>query len=300
MPPLNNHIDDELSESLNAVDELISSLLSQFSDDSSRAALNQMTSGGKRTRAYLALTCARRLELDYDWAISIAAASELLHNASLVHDDIQDCTTIRRGKLATWKKYGTDIAICSGDLMISAAFAAVARINSPHSVLTIGHVHATIAEVISGQSSDLSARGKLDISLEQYIEIVSKKTAPLLSLPIELAFICAGKKQFINIVRRCVMAYALAYQIHDDINDVDIDSSEGSLNIVNVLASKEPVALAERKAMNLAKYALKQSNNLANKIPNGCGDILKSLSRKDAFLKTSRKVKLMELSQINV
>ena len=65
--------------------------------------------------------------------LCLAASAELLHNASLVHDDLQDQDGMRRGAPAVWKKYGSNVAICTGDLMLSAAYAALSVILVPRS-----------------------------------------------------------------------------------------------------------------------------------------------------------------------
>ena len=80
-----------------------------------------LSSGGQRTRASLSLACSKALGLSVADATALAATVECLHNASLVQDDLQDGSSLRRSKVPVWKRYGTDTALCLTDLLISAA-----------------------------------------------------------------------------------------------------------------------------------------------------------------------------------
>ena len=161
--------------------------------------------------------------------------------------------------------------------MISAAFAAAATTNTPNTCQVIRHIHSSVSETISGQSADLSKRMNKPISEDEYLQIVARKTAPLLSLPVELAFIHAGKSEFLALLKPCITAYSIAYQIFDDISDTEIDHIEGNLNIVNMLSRELSYYLAVQKATRLAEESLNKFNLLADKIPFGCGEILKQL-----------------------
>jgi len=294
MPPLVTGYSRNYSHSLHHVDEKIHSLLSLYSSEAAKGAVYQMSSGGKRIRAYLSLSCSQLLGLDYEYAVTCAAISELLHNASLVHDDIQDRSDTRRDLLSIWKKYGSDIAICSGDLLISAAFAAVAMAPSRHSFQIIKHLHSCISETICGQSADLSTRYNKRVTQGDYLEIVSQKTAPLLSLPIELAFIYAGESKFLSSIRSCIAAYSIAYQVYDDIKDADIDGNEGNLNIVNIYSRELSSVSALEQAARLAEESLVKFNILTEHIPFGCGNILKQLPGNTESTKFSSVVKISE------
>ena len=87
-------------------------------------------------------------------ATAIATACELLHNASLIHDDLQDQDAERRGQPAVWAKFGPDVAICAGDLLLSAAYAALAALGETAAPV-IAHMHTRVAITIQGQSEDL-------------------------------------------------------------------------------------------------------------------------------------------------
>ena len=146
---------------ISEVDSLMAVLLSGHSGSACTAALEHLSSPGKQVRARLALHSARSLGLDLRSAVAIAAASELIHNASLVHDDIQYGSDLRRGISTLWARHGRDVAICAGDLMISAAYAALAQVGGPHVPQAVARMHARISQVIHGQVSDLVDQGEV-------------------------------------------------------------------------------------------------------------------------------------------
>ena len=104
-----------------AIDQLLLPNLSLVAD----AARYHFSAGGSRIRAQLGLAAAAALNLSPQASLACALAPELLHNASLVHDDLQDEDTMRRTRPAVWSRFGKDIAISTGDLLISAAYVAL-------------------------------------------------------------------------------------------------------------------------------------------------------------------------------
>ena len=231
-----------------------------------QAARHHLSSGGSRVRANLALKAANALKLDNATTLAISSACELLHNASLVHDDLQDGDTVRRGREAVWKRYGTNTAICLGDLMVSAAYAAIAKATGYHLPKMIDHMHRRVSNVISGQQSDLEHDCK---ELSNYNQIAKSKSGPLLGLPVELCLIAANHSEMTNIAVAASDAIAIAYQITDDISDVDRDSEAGSLNFLNLLQGdlKSQTKTARLYASEHASLGIK----LAKKLPERSG-----------------------------
>src|SRR5690349_12844089 len=93
--------------------------------------LSHLETGGKRLRARLALAATAALGADSRGAIGWAAACEMLHNATLIHDDLQDGDRVRRGKPTAWVRYGQNQAINGGDLMLILPFAAIGEVRAP-------------------------------------------------------------------------------------------------------------------------------------------------------------------------
>lgn len=232
------------------------------------AALHHLDAGGSRVRASLALDAGAALGLDDGTRLSIAAACELLHNASLIHDDLQDQDPVRRGREAVWARFGADVAVCAGDLMLSAAYAALAGAG-PRAGALIAHAHARVATVIAGQCADLDP-GPARADAQAYERIAAAKSGPLLSLPLELALMASGREDRIEAAARAAEGFAIAYQISDDLNDAEQDAASGELNIVAVLAAggeQAPSAAAAARAHALFEAARRE----AGALPRGAG-----------------------------
>ena len=156
-----------------------------------------LASGGSRTRAKLCIDAGTALQLPTSSIIALAGAVELLHNASLVHDDLQDQESTRRNREAIWKKYGKAHAICAGDAMISAAFASLAHVGSAPSLSALLiHMHEAVATTVRGQSQDIDAHNK--ITEQEYEDIAAMKSGPLIRLTLELPLLMAGCNQYIS------------------------------------------------------------------------------------------------------
>jgi geranylgeranyl diphosphate synthase type I len=258
-------------------------LLPGHSGSACAAALEHLSSPGKQVRARLALHSARSLGLDLRSAIAIAAASELIHNASLVHDDIQDGSDLRRGNLTIWARHGRDIAICAGDLMISAAYAALAQVGGPHVSRALARMHKRISQVIYGQVSDLASRDAASTTFFQYRTIAIAKSAPLLGLPLELSLIHAGRLDCLVQAERAADAFALAYQMADDVEDVESDMANGSLNAVVVFAREMPIERARLLVRRLVNRTFRQASRLAGSLPSDSGALMASMADQRAW-----------------
>jgi geranylgeranyl pyrophosphate synthase len=266
-----------------AVTGLMNELLSEHTGRAAVAAREHVASGGSKLRAKLALHSARTLGLDLRIAIGIAAASELIHNASLVHDDIQDHSELRRGDSALWVRHGTDIAICSGDLLISAAYAALVTTGGAFLPAAIARMHKRVAEVIAGQCADLAAKNEATITLFGYKQIAAAKSAPLLGLPIELSLILAGRGDCIALAEQAANEFAVAYQMADDIEDAAVDIANGEVNIVGILSRELPFDAAVSLACSLAAKTFRLASDLASNLPSESGALMASIAANHAL-----------------
>lgn len=268
---------------ISEVDSLMAVLLSGHSGAACAAALEHLSSPGKQVRARLALHSARSLGLDLRSAVAIAAASELIHNASLVHDDIQDGSDQRRGISTLWARHGRDVAICAGDLMISAAYAALAQVGGPHVSQAVARMHNRISQVIHGQVSDLAARDSGATTFFQYRTIAVDKSAPLLGLPVELSLILAGRHDCLVQAERAADAFALAYQMADDVEDVESDMASGSLNAVAIFAREMPIERARLLVRRLVHRTFRQASRLAGSLPSDSGALMAGMADQRAW-----------------
>jgi geranylgeranyl pyrophosphate synthase len=240
-----------------------------------KAAQYHLEAGGQRVRAKLALHACRCLGIKTEDAVRIAAAVELLHNASLVHDDLQDDEKLRRGLPTVWAAYGKDVAICTGDILLSAAYGALAEVSDPKLIpLLLRRVHERTAMVIQGQCSELSAKDCAITSLSQYESIVIGKSGALLSLPIELAFIAAGRENWTKRIQEAAHTFGVGYQMVDDLEDVKIDTEKHNMNIVLVLKTSGDGQHAQKLAIKFAQNYLDRAIRLAESLPDDSGSLL--------------------------
>jgi geranylgeranyl pyrophosphate synthase len=242
------------------------------------AAKYHLSTPGHQVRARLCLSACLELKINHDDMLIISATSELLHNASLIHDDIQDKDEVRRGLETVWKKFGENIAICAGDLLLSTAYGLLANISETKLLpKLIKIINERTASVIKGQCDDIAYKHKTIDSVETYCKIAKAKSGALLGLPIELALILAEKDEYLNLAKNAAGAFAVGYQVADDLNDIEKDASENglpkSLNIVFVLSdagSKNPI----QDAIKLAEQSLSEAVRLAEKLPNALGTLM--------------------------
>lgn len=232
-----------------------------------QAARHHLGSGGGRVRANLALQSANALNLSFDTSRAISTACELLHNASLVHDDLQDGDTVRRSKPAVWTKFGSNTAICLGDLMVSAAYAAIASARVHNLPEMIAHMHQRVSDVISGQHADLESDCA---TIAKYNDVARMKSGPLLGLPVELCLIAADRSSHVSEAMAASDAIAIAYQTTDDIDDAESDIEAGAINFLAMVqgdmrsrtqAARLHASEYARKAISIAKTLPSESGN---------------------------------------
>lgn len=145
---------------------------------------------GKRIRPLLCLWSCEAVGGDWHDALSAAAALELIHNFSLIHDDIQDDSEARRGRPTVWKVWGLAQGINAGDAMFVLAQQALDTIPADLSLERYAGIHRTfnsaILKLTQGQYLDLAYERADQVTLAQYFEMVSGKTAALLSAACEI------------------------------------------------------------------------------------------------------------------
>jgi geranylgeranyl diphosphate synthase type I len=145
---------------------------------------------GKWIRARLALATGGLLNLSYQTVIKWAVVCELIHSASLLHDDICDEDTMRRGKTSVWKKFGVPAAICSGDYLIAESFRKLTEIEEGwHQNILLKLLSNSVKAIVFGQSLDVGYE-HLDITQNQYKNLAVEKTSPLISMPMMGMFLC--------------------------------------------------------------------------------------------------------------
>lgn len=218
---------------LSQLDTLYKAELPQDNSSLTVAAKYHFKNPGKSFRAQLAMSSGIALQINHLDNLNWAAACELLHNASLIHDDISDASTHRRGQKSINHFFGSDMALCLGDWMVAKAFELAARNTQVGGQLTALLAQA-MQETCNGQISDISQRQCAD--LEEWQRIAKGKTAPLLVAPIKGAAMAAGliepqnNNHWITQLDQLVGLCGLAYQGYNDIDDI-IPSSHRSSDL---------------------------------------------------------------------
>ena len=221
---------DEAEASLNLVKkEFAISFKVQDSHLSAWLAWHE-TVQGKWLRARLALSAGEQLGFSKQTSVIWAVVCELIHSASLLHDDVCDQDMLRRGKAAVWKEFGISAAICTGDFLIAEAFRKITEIEQGwHQTILLKLLSCTVKEIIFGQSQDLTYKPLAvynDADLERddwqrYSAIAIQKTAPLISLPIMGLLHCAELGPTVNNSLLNISQHlGLAYQLLNDLENI--------------------------------------------------------------------------------
>jgi len=176
---------------------------------------------GKRLRPLLLLSVALAEKGSLEAALDAAVAVELLHNYSLVHDDIEDGDELRHGRPTLWSRFGIAQGINAGDAMCSLSYLALLR-----NVPCAGTLTATMARVLheahlamcEGQSLDIGFESSDFVTMDQYRTMIAGKTAALFGAACELGALSAGtSRERATAYAELGCAYGMAFQIRDDV-----------------------------------------------------------------------------------
>lgn len=188
-----------------------------------------LATGGKRLRVRLALGACTALGVDMEAAIPWAAACELLHNASLIHDDLQDGDTVRRGHPTTWARHGMPQAVNAGDLLLMLPFAAVDEAGIPALCRwPLGRALARFAETtVRGQAAELDLLRSQRLDPESYFAAVEGKTSALFALPVFGALLLAGRESDAARLAAPFAELGTLFQLQDDVIDLYGEKGRG-------------------------------------------------------------------------
>ncbi len=197
------------------------------------ASLHYIRSGGKRLRPYIVVRCSELLNGSIHKALPIAGAVEMIHNFTLVHDDIMDNDELRHGVPTVHREYGLAYGVLAGDLLLIEAFNTVVKHGksvglSPESVSRIMGVLADACKELSeGQALDMELAARKDLPSEaEYLNMINKKTASLFySSCIAGALTITTDGYILDRIGRFGRGIGMAFQLIDDLIGVMGDSS---------------------------------------------------------------------------
>jgi octaprenyl-diphosphate synthase len=174
-------------------------------------------SGGKRLRPMLTLAAAKLGGYTGDKHINLAAAVEFIHTATLLHDDVVDASTLRRGKVAANLVWGNKATVLVGDFLFSRAFEMMVDTGSLRVLDILSSASAVIAE---GEVMQLKSESNLGTTEEHYLKVVNAKTAALFAAAAESgATLCDKGPNFISALRAYGENLGIAFQLVDDALD---------------------------------------------------------------------------------
>jgi geranylgeranyl pyrophosphate synthase len=220
-------------------------------------ALEALTSGGKRLRPLLLALSANLGEPEREDLLRAAIAVEVLHTATLVHDDIVDGAESRRGAPTTIARYGRETAVTTGDYLFAETFSELARIGDPRLIRAFAEASAGLA---AGELEQYRADGA-NVDVEAYLEHVSKKTAGLFKAACVAGGTLGGLSlRQIDVLATYGQALGIAFQMSDDIMDlvgkpglmgkgIGTDLIEGTVTLPVIFALREGDAATIRRVL---------------------------------------------------
>lgn len=249
----------QLQSTASIVDEFIISVLDGKPKDLYLASSHYIKSGGKRLRPFLVIKSCELLGGNMEKALPVAAAIEMIHNFTLVHDDIMDNDEVRHDVPTVHKYYGLPLAILAGDILFMKAFQSItvfgAKAGLPDDVIVqlIARLTKSCVDVSEGQALDVDMASSSKFSSgPQYINMIGKKTAALFETSCELGALCAQtNKGDADNMARFGRNLGIAFQLVDDLIGVAGDPKITKKPVGNDIREGKktlPILLAIKKA----------------------------------------------------
>ncbi len=218
-----------LSNEMSIMDELIDQRLQGRDKLVKDITYHIIKSGGKRLRPCLLILIAKLFSYNGDRHINLAAAVEFIHTATLLHDDVVDHSDLRRGKLTANYFWDNKSSILVGDFLFSQAFMLMAEDKDVEILKILSQASSIIAE---GEVKQLSSIANLNLNIDNYIKIISAKTAELFAASCMVGAVIAGAdKMSQNEMYKLGLNLGIAFQIIDDILDYSTENKQLGKNI---------------------------------------------------------------------
>jgi geranylgeranyl diphosphate synthase, type II len=218
-----------------------------------------MSMGGKRMRPLLCLLAYSLYRDNYEKALPAAAAVEVFHNFTLLHDDIMDQAPLRRGKPTVHERWSTPVAILSGDVMMVKAYDLLLDLDHRHPVPLIRKFNVTAAEVCEGQQIDMNFEQRATVSVEEYLDMIKLKTAVLLGYSVwSGAFLAGASHRDCDTLYDLGVAMGIGFQLTDDLLDVFADQAKFGKQVGGDIISNKKTYLLIR-ALEDASEAQKKN-----------------------------------------
>ena len=197
-----------------------------------------VSSGGKRLRPVLLLLVAKALGYGKDEHITLAAVIEFIHTATLLHDDVVDESSMRRGQDTVNELWGNSASVLVGDYLYSRSFELMVSVNNMRIMEILSRTTTAIAE---GEVLQLLNCNNPATNEQKYLQVISRKTAILFSAAAQLAAVLVGAPEDIEIsLKEYGLRLGIAFQLVDDALDYKADPEDLGKNIGDDLAEGKP------------------------------------------------------------
>jgi heptaprenyl diphosphate synthase len=207
----------QIIEEMNLIEETLLRSIRSKQPLVTKATQDLLKSGGKRLRPLLMVLSAMQGEYDRKKIIPLAAAIEILHMATLIHDDIIDDAHLRRGSPTIQSKWGKDIAVFTGDFLFCKAFLLISGYNDIENTKKLARAIRVVCE---GEIQQYHYRYRTDLSVIGYLKRIAAKTAILFSVSCYIgAYEAKCNRKLVNALANFGMNMGMAFQITDDILD---------------------------------------------------------------------------------
>ena len=249
-----------ISKELNELENNLSSSVSSEIELATEVSSYLVNSGGKRIRPAICILVAKAFDYSGNDLIRLASSIELLHTATLIHDDVVDESLMRRGKESIQNKWDNAHGVLVGDFVYSKAFQLMASFDNPNIIRALANATNRISE---GEVLQLSLKNKDKLTENQYFEIIDRKTAELFKVSSVTAGILAlCSKDQLDSLSQFSTSLGIAFQIQDDILDyygdekftgkkVGKDYEEGKFTLPIITALKNADPKIQKKLLSL-------------------------------------------------
>ena len=231
-----------------------------------------MALGGKRLRPVLVLMACEAMGGDAAKALNAAVGLELFHNFTLLHDDLMDKAAVRRGQPTVHRRWNENVAILSGDAMLTMASQYVARVDEAVLQPVLEVFNTTAMEIYEGQQWDMDYEQRAEVTEADYIEMIRLKTSVLLGCACKMGAIIAGADEAnAKALYEVGLNLGLAFQLQDDVLDVwgdeatfgkeiggDIMNNKKTYLLINALNRAQGDDLGGLRRWITDEYAMRQ------------------------------------------
>jgi len=249
-----------------------------------------MRIGGKRVRPILVILAARSLKASMESVLDVAVAVELLHNFTLVHDDIMDRDDIRRGQPTIHAKWDEGTAILAGDALIGIAYRRLSRLKTERLGELIRTFTDAVVEVCEGQALDKEFEGREEVSLAEYEDMIARKTGRLISMSSKIGALAAGgDPEQVEALERYGSLIGKAFQIQDDLLDYLSTTEELGKAVGSDLAMRKATYVTLEAAERLSGESLRRFKELLGDHGSGVSEELRRLLKEAGVLDSGRR-----------